>query len=273
MTVFASLVGWGFEVVGFVAIAAVGLYLLLRFLNKGAAGNAAHYAQTQVGKVGGWFAEQDPAAQMRQAAINAGAELHDADVALIEAERLSKGLARQITEDTRKRNNLETKTAQLLREGASETDPRIVDNARRIAELEKTIAENSAQIDSAQKAYAATLKNANSASRKIKGAMDEADRLKVDLALGEQAVKLTQMFQKYDPSKTNSNLAKIDQYRQEAQKAKDGNAATLKVMADRAEAFTDDADDAEIDASSPEVEGVMARLRAKAKPPVQTTGS
>lgn len=237
---FASVFSTLLEVAGGLALLALLAFVVLRLLNRRAGAAVGHLARTKAGQVGDYAKSIDPAAQMRQAALDAADELKSADQALEGAERLRIGLERQIKEDTAQVNRLKASIKKLFSEGASDTDPKVIEKARRLKTLEASVAENIAQKDAQETIYKNTLQSANKAATKIQAAKAEAARLQTTLDLGAQTVKLQAMLSKYSPEAVNSKLSKIDEFRQEAQSQIDGHTAAMKVMADRSAAFADE---------------------------------
>lgn len=258
----ATIVGWGLELIGIAALILIVGFFVLRLINRKAGDSWWHLFRTKAGQAGDYAKTVDPAGQMRQAALDAAAELKTADEAMEMSERLKAKLQRQVDNDVAQVGRLRAKIKKLLDEGRPENDPEVIEKAKRVAELERAIAQNKSQIEDQNVLYKNTLKSANAAAKKAKAAIDEADRLRVDLGLGEQAVKLAAMFQKYDPTAVNAKMAKIDEYRQAAQDQKDGHTAKLKVMADRSAAFADeDEDDDESGVVTEDVSNVLASIR------------
>lgn len=208
-----------------------------------------HLARTKKTQADDYAATIDPAGQMRQAALDAAAELKGADEALTASDTLQRGLKRQIEADAATANKLRGQVALQVRpkseggKGLSETDPLVVEKLKRIRDAEASVATNQGQLDDQIKVYERTLKQANKAGEKIAATIAEADRLKVSLQLGEKINAINAMIAKYNPAGVNSKLAEVDKYRQAAQQKLDGFAAQAKVAADRGQVNDDDEDD------------------------------
>lgn len=257
------------SVVGGIALLAVVAFLVLRLFNKEAAGNWLHLGRTKAGQAGDYAKTIDPAAQMKQAAKDAATELKGADDALIAAEGMRLKLTDQITSETATRNKLEGQVAKLIKptseggKGLSENDPVVVEKLKRIRDLDESIALTQDQVATLDADYKKNLKMANAASEKIAATMAEADRLQIQLGLGEQNEKVRSMLAKYSPTNVNNKLADIDKYREAAKDKLRGYAASQKVAADRnVDSDLDDDDDVTPD-TDPALGSVLARIKGK----------
>jgi phage shock protein A len=264
----ASLIWSGFELGFFLLLIVFAVWFMLRLVNRDAGQSWWHLFRTKAGQAGDYAASIDPAGQMKQAAKDAAEELKAADDAMEASDKLRTQLNRQISEDAMQANRLRTSIRKLLDDGVKEDDARVVEKARRVRDLEKAINQNSQQADDQEKIYSNTLKSANAAAIKIRKAMDDAERLKVDLKMGEQMVKLQGMLQKYDPTNVDNKLSNIDKYKKAAQDQVDSYHSKSKVMADRSAAFVDEVE--ETDGS--DVADVLASIRKndKTNPPTKS---
>ncbi len=222
------------QIAGYLFIVAVIVIGVMVLINKATGRAWYHLFRTKVGQAGDYAEGIDPAGQMKQAALDAAAELKGADDALVECDKLRSKMLRQIKADelsvARLRGEIKRK---LTVENLPDNHPVVVEKAKQVKTLEANIAENNSQITLQETVYKTTLANANSAAAKVQGAMARADRMKVRLDLGAQTVKLTSMLAKYDPTAVNSKMASIDKYEEKGNEALDGQQAQLKVMADR----------------------------------------
>lgn len=246
---------------GLALLVAVGLGLLL-ILNRGAFSNVWFLGRTKAGQVGDFAKGIETAAQMRQAALDAGDELKGYDDANIEVLAFIKRLRRQVTGDKQTIGKLEGQVANKINSGAAETDPAVVEKLKRIRDLKKAVTENEGQIESQTKVYEDNVAKANAASAKIKAALQRADQLKVRLDLGAQAAKLNAMTSKYSPGNVNSKMAKIDELEQEAQKQLDTYDAQSQLARDRNVDGDDDEDDVNPE-TDPELGDLLSEIKAK----------
>ncbi len=249
------------NVVGGLALLALVVFVLLRLFNKNAAGSWLHLGRTKAGQAGDYAKSIDPAGQMRQAALDAAAELKGADDALIQSDQLVTRLKRQVDNDKKIKVKLEGQIAKKINDGVSETDPTVVEKLKRVRDLTNSIAENESQIETQSKLYKGLLAKANGASEKIAGAMQRADQLKVRLDLGAQTANISAMLSKYNPAAVQSKLAKIDEYEQAAQGQLDGYASAAKVAADR-NVVEEDEDDVTPETDE-ELGNILAGIKAK----------
>lgn len=251
-------------VIGWVVLAGFLLFIVFRLANRKAGESWWHLLRSKLGKTGDYAKNIDPAGQMRQAAQDAAGDLRQADAALEASEVQKTKLERQSKEAARQAGVLRVKVKQLLESGRPESDPEVIAKCVRIADLEKTVADNQSQVEELAKIYKNVLSSADKSAKSIRKAMEEAKRYEVDLKMGEQMVALNSMLQRYDPTAVNSKMARIDEYRQAAQDMKDGHAAKLKVMADRSASFVDE-DDTDDEVATDDVNNVLASIRSSAK--------
>lgn len=256
-----AFIGTAMQMVGYVAIGIGVLFVIFRLVNRKAGESWWHLLRSKLGKSGDYAKNIDPAGQMRQAAQDAAADLKQADAALEANEALKLKLERQIQSDSQQAGRLRVKVKQLIEQGRPDSDPEVIAKAARIADLEKSVAQNQSQVEEQAKIYKNVLSSADKSAKSIRKAMEEAKRMEVDLKMGEQMVNLSSMLQRYDPTAVNSKMAKIDEYRQAAQDMKDGHAAKLKVMADRSASFVAE-DDTDDDVATDEVNSVLASIRS-----------
>lgn len=234
-----------------------------------------HLGRTKAQQADDYAATIDPAGQMRQSALDAAEELKQADNALEASDTLQRSLQRQIDEDTKTVSKVRGQIANLIRpkseggKGLSQNDPVVVEKLKRVRDTDNAIQTNQNQLNDQIKVYEATLKNANKAGAKIAATVAEADRLKVQLNLGEQTVKINAMLAKYNPTAVNSKLAAVDRYRQAAQTKLDGYAAKGRVAADRGVVNDDDDDDVTPD-TDPELASILDGIK---NPPPKTTAA
>lgn len=256
---FGSLLFQGLEILGAVAIILFVVFFSLRLINRRAGDSWWHLFRTKVGEVGDRARQIDPAKQMKQASLDAMDDLRSADEALIKSDQLRAKLRRQVDTDSAQLKRLQAQILQLLNSGTSESDPKIVDKAKRVRDLERAIAENTEQAEVQEKVYQNTIKSANAAAARIRNYAQEADRLQVQLDLGAETVKLQSMLQKYDPTRVNNTLNSVEKYRQASLDQLDKYSATSKVMADRSAALGDD-----VEEESEDVSDVIAKIRGTA---------
>lgn len=247
-----------FTILGYGIVAVIVLIAILAFFNVRAGRSWYHLFRTKAGQFGEYAEGVDPAGQMRQAAIDASAELANADKALMSCEAMQSKLKRQINGDTLAANRLRAQIKKKLESGTSETDPDIVSKAKQVAELEKAVIENTSQIELQNDIYRKTLNSANSAAKRINGAIQRADRLKIRLDIGAQMSNLTAMLSKYSPAAVNSKMASIDKFEEKANEQLDMHSASLKVMADRG--YVDE-EETEFEMTS-EAADVLASIRS-----------
>lgn len=272
-----GLAGYVLQAVAVLAVVAVLAFLVLRWLNRDAAGNWLHWGRTKAGQAGDYATTLDPAGQMRQAAKDAAAELGTADDALIAADKLKLQLEDQVATETATKTKLEGQVRKLLKpvgeggKGKTPNDPVVVEKLKRIADLDDSIASTRTQIGTLVANYEKNLKQANAASERIAGALAEADRLGVQLQLGEQNAKVQAMLAKYNPAAVNGKLAALDKYREAAKDKLRGYAAQQKVAADRNQDDDLDDDDDVTPDTDERLGGVLARLQGK-KPAAAPAG-
>jgi phage shock protein A len=236
MIMMASLFGpftTAVEILGMMAGLLVLLFLVLTVLNKHAAGSWWFLARTRAGQVGDYAAGVDPAAQMRQAALDATRDLATADEALKACERLKIQLRRQVENDTVQLNRLVAQIAKRQQDGATDNDRELVEKAQRVKKLRADIAENQSQLQQQEAIYDNTKTTANYASERIAGAFQRASRLKVKLQMGEQGRKMLSLLKQYNPNAIDMAMSNIDRYEQAAQNQLDDYQAELNVAADR----------------------------------------
>src|SRR5688572_25791821 len=105
------------SVIGVAALLVVVVGTVLYFVNRRSAGSWWHLARTKAGQAGDYAQGIDPAAQMRQAALDAADSLKEADSALIECDKLQASLRRQIDSEKRTAAKLEGQIAKALQDG------------------------------------------------------------------------------------------------------------------------------------------------------------
>jgi len=242
-----------------VGVVFVALVAALMVANKSLGLGLWHLLRTKLGLAGDRVKQIDPAAQMKQAALDGLVELKAADEALIQCRAMRAQLQRQEEADAAMANRLRTTVNGMLGK-VEDGDPNLVDKVRRIKELEASATKCREQLKANETIYQATLKRANDSAKKMKSAIEDADRMKINLKLGEQMNKLQAMLNQYDPSAVNGSITKIDEYRQVAQNQMDRNDAVAQVMADRAAAMGV-GDEAADDTS--DVADMIAQMKAK----------
>ena len=257
------------QILGYLVLGGVGVFVVLWLLNKRAGYNILHFARTKAGQVGDTFSGMDPAGQMKQAAEDALKDLGNTDKALIASETLRNRLKNQVDSETRQVNLLRKQIADKLTKGTPETDPWITESARRVVDLERAIQENQQQYNQQGEIYAGLLKNANSAAARIRSAMQRAEHKRVQLEVSQGNVKMAEMVAEYDPSRITGKLNNIDKYEQEADNQIIVNNSKLKVMNDRG--LTSNGDE-EL-AVSEDVSNVLADIKAKTGNPDMTSVS
>lgn len=228
-----------------------------------------HLARTKKAEADEYATTIDPAGQMRQAAKDAMAELKGADDAMVAADKLKAQLDEQIAEETKTVNRLRGQVATRIKpvsqggKGHPETHPVVLEKLKRIRDVEESIAATKTQSDGLAEEYQRLLLQANKSSLEIAATMKEADRLGVQLQLGEQMVKVREQMAKYNPNAVNSKMAEMDKYRQAAKDKLRGFQSQNKVAADRAAAHADD--DEDDDDVTPDTDPALASILASIK--------
>lgn len=232
-SMFGGLIGLVFEVFGALAIMLVVAFFIFRYLNKGAAQNLTHLARTKAGAAGDKLASIDPAAQMRQAAKDAEAEISSIDDSLVAAEVQRARLERQITSDQRQANKLQHEINSYLDEGRPDNDPEIVSRLSQIKMFENAVVENTAQMKNHEEMFKSLNTNANLISQRIANVYNEANNMQVQLDLGESNMKVLDFMKRYNPSAVNSIFSNINKYKDAGQAKLDEFAARAKVARER----------------------------------------
>lgn len=282
MTLFGVFVtgtlGFLLQTVALVVFFVIAVFAVLRLMNRDAAGSWLHWGRTKAGEAGDYATTLDPAAQMKQAARDAAAELKGADNALIAAEGMRLKLTDQIDLEIKTKNNLEAQVARFIRptseggKGLPENDPLVVEKLKRIRDLDESIALTQDQVKVLDDDYKKNLRLANTAGEKIALTLAEADRMQVQLDLGEQNAKVRAMLSKYNPTAVTSKLASIDKYREAAKDKLRGYAAQQKVAVDRNVGDDMDDDDDVTPDTDPALGNVLDRIKSSRGKPTTTDG-
>lgn len=250
---------------GFIGYVFLGCLLaggLLWVIQRGAFGSWFHWLRTKIGQTGDFAASQDPAGQMRQAAIDASAELGKADAALAKCKSIKKSLQRQVDNDIRQLRLVETDVQKSLERGVADDDPTLVVKLQQIRSFRESIEENNKQILQQDTLYRDTLDLANAASGRIQSALQRAERLKVKLDLGVARRDAIALLQRYSPGAINTAMASIDRYEQVAQSQLDEADAALEVAADRGQPLCGHSNG---NSPQPDVSDLLAEMKSKTR--------
>lgn len=246
------------EILGWTIVGLVVLFVVDRATGL----NLVHLVRTQVGKFGRSLLGIDSASQMEQACYDTFDELKNADKALVAMDRSIGSLNEQIEKEEIQLNRGKARLKQLLDSGSSKEHPDVKRLAPRLVEIEKEIVTNRAQLKEQVEAYNATLERLNSAARKTKDALNDAEGFKSKIALAKAAQNARKILDGYSPQNLNGQMGKIGKY---AAAAKD-ELATLqsqeKVSQDRNP--KDILDDLDNDTpTSADVDDLIARVQDK----------
>lgn len=245
-----------------IGIAALVVFVML-IVNKRAVLNVFGLARAQAGKLADAVQQVDPIAQMNQSVRDAEAELRGFKVALTQCEALKTSLSRQVEDGKRQKNRLTAKIENLMAEGKTDADPVLQATAKLLADTNKSLETNTAQLEGNIKLYDNTLKKVQVAVGKIAAADQRAKTLKVNLQTSDAQSALNNMFAKFDSTNLNSSLGEISKYEQIVQQKIDQNNASLKVTEDLG-GTTLQMDE---DESNADAQDLLASIRRKREKP------
>lgn len=192
-----------------------------------------HWWRTKVNQADERAKQLDPAGQMRQKVLDAAKDLGQVDHALAESKAYQAKLKRLIVADERTEAQARAQIKNLVENGANDDDPSVLSLLRTVQSVSRAIATNKAELSNAENQYKALLASANKTQAIVRDKLAAADRMGMQLKLGEQGERVRQMLSRYDPSAPESALAGIDEYEQAAQEKLDMYSARAEVATDR----------------------------------------
>lgn len=214
-----------------IGLAALVVFVLL-IVNKRAVLSAFGWGRAQIGKGGRFIETLDPVARMQQEADDARDQIKNYKQVLAKCEAIRMSLQSQVEEDTKNKARLTSRINRSIDEGKADTDPVLQNYAKQLAETDKRLTANKAQLEANTALYNNNLKNVQAAVAKIASADQEAKTLGNRLQLSESQRDLNEMFQKYDASGLNSSLGNFEKYKKIAEDKINANNASLKVTQD-----------------------------------------
>ncbi len=232
-------------VAAFVAIAAFAA------LNFGAFSKMKFWARSKAGKAGTYFEQDDPVAQMRQAAVDAGANINSAREALVKAEALKGSLERQVRSDTAEIATLTSRINKKLDSGTPKDSNEITQLAEALARAKKSLEMNQTQLADNVSFYNTTLAATKKEAAKITQLDQRAMRFQVRLDLSTAQAGLAEMANRFKPASMNGALQTASKFEEIAERKIEENSARLRVNAEFADPATKEEEEtASIEASS-----------------------
>lgn len=235
-----------------------GVVFLIWALNTNAFDKMRFWAKAKVGKAGRRFEEDDPVAQMRQAAADQTDNIAKARDALVKAEALKKSLERQTAADRSEEAILTARINKKLDAGVAQDDADVKALAEQLARVKKSRATNEQQLADNVAFYNTTLAAAKQASARISEIENRATKLQVRLDLSKAQADLADMSDRFKPSSLNGAVQSAAKFEEIAERKIEENAARLRVNAE----FTDPAEVTEKELASADAESALAEIVA-----------